>query len=291
MNETLATPLTSLVVVGTGLIGGSFALAARQQGLFETIIGVDVDPAHAQTALQSGLIDKVLPLDSPFPVNAGVVLAVHPSAIPGWVVRLKDHPQPVTDVGSLKSAVMTLVREELGSLPANFVPGHPIAGSENSGPSAAVERLFVGKTVVLTPVEETNTSAIATVRLWWSSMGARVQILSAEDHDRVLAFTSHLPHMVAFALMANADDAHFDFVGGGFRDFTRIAGSDPGLWVDIFQSNRQALLAELSEFETTLATARRALMDGDGDALRQMLDRANDLRKRLEAAISQRADR
>lgn len=280
--------LTSLVVVGTGLVGGSFALAARKQGLFRSIIGIDANPEHAKAALAAGLVDELLPVDAPLPAHAGVMLAVHPSAIPGWVVRLKDHPQPVTDVGSLKHAVITLVREELGTLPRNFVPGHPVAGSENSGPNAAVEGLFVGKTVVLTPEPETDAAAVANVRLWWSSIGAQVQVLSAEDHDRMLAFTSHLPHLVAFALMANAQDAHFDFVGGGFRDFTRIAGSDPGLWVDIFRSNREALLAQMTEFETIFASARRALVADDAQTLRALLDRANGLRRRLETALAER---
>ena len=271
-----------LVVVGTGLIGGSFALAAKRAGLFERVTGIDWNAAHASAALRAGLVDDVQPIDAAIPEDAGVLLAVHPSHIPAWVVRLASHGAPVTDVGSTKTSVIQAVRAALGALPAHFVPGHPVAGSENSGPEAVVEELFRGRTVVLTPEPETAADAVEAVRGWWTQVGAHVQTLPATEHDAMLAFTSHLPHLVAFTMMQGADESHFDFIGGGFRDFTRIAGSDPDLWLDIFVANRDALLAAMDGFEAAFAAAREALADDDQTALHRMIDRAKLLRRRLD---------
>ena len=271
-----------LVVVGTGLIGGSFALAARRSGAFGTVLGVDEDPEHARAALAQGLVDAVLAPEEPFP-EAGVLLAVPPSAIGSWVARLAGHPRPVTDVGSVKGAVLAAVRAHCGKLPKQFVPGHPVAGSERSGPGAARDGLFTDKPVVLTPVpEETDPAATAEVQRWWQAIGARVHVMDAAEHDRVLAFTSHLPHLVAFALMAGADEEHLAFAGGGFRDFTRIAASDPALWVDIFLNNRDALLAMLTAFEGQLTRVRAAVDAGDETALSAFIAPATELRRSLD---------
>lgn len=272
----------SLVVIGTGLIGGSFAVAARRHGVFDEIIGIDANRGHATNALKAGLVDRLLDPDQPLPADAGVLIAVQPSAIADWVVRLEAHPLPVTDVGSTKGAVIDAVRERLGRLPPRYVPGHPIAGSEASGPGAARDELFAGKSLVLTPEPETSDAALAEVRRWWSDIGARVIVMSSAEHDRRLAFTSHLPHLVAFALMQGLDDHHFDFIGGGFRDFTRIAGSDPALWQDIFRSNRVALLEALDGFERILEDARRCLEEDDATALEAMIEQASRTRRRLD---------
>ena len=270
----------SLTVVGAGLIGGSFALAARQA--FAEVIAVDADPDIGREAVALGLADRAEP---EVPPDADAVLLACPAdRIAEWVVRLAGHPGTVFDAGSVKGAVLEAVVAALGRLPENFVPSHPIAGREQSGPQAADAALFQGRAVVVTPVTETSADRLAQVIGWWEATGARVVHMDPTTHDRVYAATSHLPHLLAFAYLQNLGDEHRSHTGGGFRDFSRIGGSDPRMWSAIFDLNRDALLATLDDFEQALDDVRASIRDGDLAAVQAFINRARDVRQRLSGA-------
>ncbi|WP_322994520.1 prephenate dehydrogenase [Castellaniella sp.] len=258
-----------LAVVGTGLIGGSFAAALKRVGQVGRVLGVGRHPLALQKAQDLGLIDAVadlrqaaaqadlILLATPVGAMAGILQALAPILRPGTVV---------TDAGSTKADVARLARQALGDRYPQFVPGHPIAGSEMTGPEAADPMLYHGRKVVLTPFDETA----GTVQHWlirvWEACGARVQLMDPAAHDRALACVSHLPHFLAAVFMAqvaHAEDAdtRLNLAGTGFRDFTRIAAGSPEVWRDIFVSNRQAVLHELDDFEQTLQQWRIALQD------------------------------
>jgi len=251
-----------LVVVGTGLIGGSFALAARQCGLFTGLVGLDPDPQRAHCALRLGLVDSLV--DS-VPANADAVLLASPShTIAGWASRLAEHPAIVFDAASVKGAVVAQLRAA-GPLPPRFVPCHPLAGSEKSGPQAADGALYRNNAVVLTPEPETDPEAVRTVAGWWNRLGAQVRFMTGERHDEVLARTSHLPHLLAFAFLRAVSDEDLAYAAGGFRDFTRIGAADAAMWAPIFTLNRRAVLAALDRLEAELALARH-LLEHAGEA-------------------------
>ena len=270
----------SLLLVGTGLIGGSFALAARAEGLFDRVLGVDASSAAIREALARGVIDAEAP---PAPEGvAGVCVAVPVAAI-AKMVRYADTVAPgvpVFDVGSVKKPILEALEPET---PASFVPCHPIAGSERQGPAAADGAMFRGARVVITPGEATDSEALATVQRWWQAVGAETVTEDAAVHDDLLAVTSHVPHLLAFALMRLADDAGaLDHIGGGFRDFTRIAAADADVWSQILAANTTAVtrrLGELSERLAELANATR----NDPDALRATIAAASRIRRGLDA--------
>jgi CMP/dCMP kinase len=267
-----------LVVVGTGLIGGSFALAARQAGLFDTVLGVEPDADRARRAVAAGLVDAVV---EAVPADAdGVLLAVPCDRIAGWVERLADHPGLVFDAGSVKAPILDAVRAALGRVPARFVPCHPIAGSERSGPDAAHAALFNGHEVILTPEADADAGAVAEVSRWWREIGARVVSMSPAAHDATLAMTSHLPHLVAFAYLQAIEPEQLAHAAGGFRDFSRIAGSDPAMWTPILTMNRQAVLAALDTLEAQLERVRGLIAAEDGPALTTLI---GDSRARRQA--------
>jgi len=286
--------IDTLVLVGVGLIGGSFALALRRAGAVGRVIGVGRRPETLVTARELGIIDEsaqgfacvssadlvmlAMPVGQTQPVLRGMAAYLGPNTI-------------VTDAGSTKSEVVRAARAELGAALPRFVPGHPIAGTEHSGPQAAFADLYRGQRVVLTPLEETDSRALARVREAWEACGARVHQLDAEVHDRVLATVSHLPHMLAFALVdqvARSDNAAelFSYAAGGFRDFTRIASSHPEMWRDICLANRAAVLEELRRYEDGLELLRRALEAGDGTALEALFARAQEARNRWLGALA-----
>lgn len=266
-----------LTVVGTGLIGGSFALGARTRNLFQTFVGIDPDPGNAQSALSLGIVDEIA---DDVPAASDAVLIAAPSdAVAEWVVRLADHPGILFDAGSVKGAILDAIRGQLGEIPERFVPCHPIAGREVSGPGAANEDLFAERLVVQTPVAGTVPEAQEQVAYWWRSLGARVESMDPELHDRVYALTSHLPHLIAFAYMQQIEPAHLDHAGGGFRDFSRIGGSDPDMWSAIFGLNKDAVLAALAGFEADLADLRRAIEADDEEAVRDCIARASERRR------------
>jgi prephenate dehydrogenase len=275
-----------LVIIGTGLIGGSFGLAARRQGLFERVVGIDPDPDRRSEALSLGIVDAVA---ESVPGDADAVLLAGPSqTIGAWVVRLADHPGVIFDAGSVKGAILAEVREQLGRIPARFVPCHPLAGSEESGPGAADGALFRDASVLLTPVAETDPAACRQVEAWWQRVGARVTRLGADEHDGILARTSHLPHLLAFAYLRLVADGHLVHSAGGFRDFTRIGAADASVWAPIFRLNRPALMAALDDLEAELAEARALLDVGDQAGLAAFIESAAERRRRRPGPATRR---
>ena len=274
-----------LAIVGTGLIGGSFALAMKQAGAVREVLGVGRNPASLGVARERGLIDRAVDW-----VEAGeadcILLALPVGETESVLRQLAPHLKAgaiVTDAGSTKANVVEAARAALGMRFADFVPGHPIAGSEQSGPAAARADLYQGKKVVLTPQPDTHAAALATVTALWQAAGAQVETLDAALHDRVFAAVSHLPHLAAFALVdeltQRADgDTFFRFAASGFRDFTRIAGSSPEMWRDIALANREAVLTELDAYVTALQSLRGALSAEDAEALLAIFSRAREAR-------------
>lgn len=276
----------TLAIVGTGLIGGSFALALKQTGAVRRVLGIGRNPARLTVARELELIDGVV--DYTQAGQADCILLALPVGETEAVLRqLAPHLKPgviITDAGSTKLNVVDAARAALGTRIADFVPGHPIAGSEQSGPGAARADLFQGKKVVLTPLAETRTDALETVRALWQATGAQVETLDPAQHDRVFAAVSHLPHLAAFALVdelaQRADgDIYFHFAASGFRDFTRIAGSSPEMWRDIALANKDALLAELDAYLAALQTLREAVSTEDAATLLNMFSRARTARE------------
>jgi len=269
-----------LVVIGAGLIGGSFAIGARRRKLFDVVLGIEPDAERAREALALGLVDRFV---DAVPADADAVLIAGPGeTIAPWVVRLKDHPAVVFDTGSIKAPIIEGVRRQCAALPARFVPCHPIAGKEKGGPGAADGDLFVGQQVILTPQPETDLAACDAVVGWWQTLGATVSRLDAGVHDEIYAVTSHLPHLLAFAYLQQVEDRHLDHTGGGFRDFSRIGGADPDMWAPIFDMNRAALLPALVRLEQDLATVRGMIESGDVDALKTFIARARACRRAFE---------
>lgn len=275
-----------LAIVGTGLIGGSFALAMKQAGAVGEVLGVGRTPQSLAKAQKLGLIDRAV--DWTDAARADCILLAMPVGETASVLgALAPHLRPgaiVTDAGSTKSNVVAAARAALGARLADFVPGHPIAGSEQSGPAAARADLYVGRRVVLTPLVDTAAGALATVRALWEAAGAQVELLDAALHDRVFAAVSHLPHLAAFALVDELaqrpdGDLFFRFAASGFRDFTRIAGSSPEMWRDIALANREALLAELDAYRGALASLRTAVDEKDAGALLKLFSRARAARE------------
>jgi prephenate dehydrogenase len=283
----MAETLNKLVVIGVGLIGGSFALALKRAGAVGQIIGLGRTPANLETALKLGVIDRIGAIDGDTLFDANLVLLAMPVGQMAASMRaIAPYLGPtavVTDAGSTKQSVVAAARAELASHFAQFVPGHPIAGAEISGPAAARADLFDGKRVVIAPAAETGADAKRVVTAAWQACGAIVNEMTADAHDRVFAAVSHLPHLLAYALVhefcerANAGEL-FGFAAGGFRDFTRIAGSDPEMWRDIFLDNRAALIAELDTYMAKLASMRASVAAGDTAALERLLQRARTAR-------------
>lgn len=273
--------IDKLAIVGTGLIGGSFALALKQAGAVREVLGVGRNPARLTVARELGLIDRAV--DWAEAGQADCILLAMPVGETAAVLKnLAPHLKPgaiVTDAGSTKLNVVAAARAALGARFADFVPGHPIAGSEQSGPGAARADLYQGRKVVLTPQADIRAAALATVTALWQAAGAQVETLDADLHDRVFAAVSHLPHLAAFALVdelaQRADgDTFFRFAASGFRDFTRIAGSSPEMWRDIALANREALLTELDAYVAALQALRDAVSAEDADTLLANFSRA-----------------
>ncbi len=282
--------IARLCIIGVGLIGGSLALALRQAGAVGSVIGVGRSAANLEEAVRLGIIDSYSH-DAATAVESAdmVVLAVPVGSIRPVCEQIRDHLRAdaiLTDVGSVKADVVAQVRAGFGELPARFVPGHPIAGTEKSGAAAAFPELYRGRRVLLTPLEETSSEALTKVRRMWETAGAEVETMTVEHHDTVLAATSHLPHMLAFGLVDSLarqqdSDEIFRYAAGGFRDFTRIASSDPVMWRDICMHNRSALLDAMSRFEEEMAELRDAIEQGDSDRLVDIFSRAKAARDRF----------
>ena len=225
----------TLAIVGVGLIGGSIGKAAKERGIAAQIVGIEANAASAEWALANGLIDRVTNF---VPEQADLIALCVPSdLVSDWVVKLADHPAPIFDVASVKGPIVEAIAARQ-SVPGQFLPCHPISGSEKSGPQAADATLFDGCTLVITPLEHTTGESQRTCTEFWQALGASVVRMSAQDHDAALAATSHLPHLLAFAYMAQVSNEHLPLTGGGFRDFTRIAAANPELWWRIMRLNQ-----------------------------------------------------
>jgi prephenate dehydrogenase len=285
-----------LVILGVGLIGGSLARALRERAGTHgarTVIGVSRTAASGARALALGVIDASVALDDDAALRAAlagadlVLLAAPVAQTQPLLARIApflDAATIVTDAGSTKSDVVAAARAALGERIAQFVPGHPIAGRESSGVDAALPDLYAGRNVVLCGLPESSPEALARVAAMWRATGARVHEMTPEQHDRVLASVSHLPHVLSFALVEqilHSPDAalKFSFAAGGFRDFTRIAASSPEMWRDICVANRAALLAELDGYTAVLAQLRAAIDAGDGAALEAVFARSRVARR------------
>ncbi|MGE5466148.1 MAG: prephenate dehydrogenase [Ignavibacteria bacterium] len=275
----MAASFGKVVVCGVGLIGGSFALALKAAGAVGEVVGLGRSRAALEEAQALGVIDRIAADWADAAQGADLVLLGMPvGQMPAVMAALAPHLQPgtvVTDGGSTKSDVVAAARAAFGDKIAQFVPGHPIAGAEKSGVSAAKPDLYVDKRVVLTPFAENSPAGVARVRDAWAACGARLSELSPDEHDRVFAAVSHLPHLLAFALvhdLAARDNADqlFGFAAGGFRDFTRIASSHPEMWRDICVANRAALLNELDAYMAELLRTRVLLASGDSAGLETM---------------------
>ena len=288
--------MKKLVIFGVGLIGGSVALALKSNKAALAlkkatsrahIVGVGRRVESLDAALKLGVIDSAEINIKAACNDADVILIAVPVAQTKAILQsIKPHLNSktvITDAGSTKGDILASAREILGEKFGQFVGGHPIAGAEKSGVAAAKSDLFLGKNVVLTPTSETNRDAVASIADFWRSCGANVSEMSAETHDSIFAAVSHLPHLLAFALVddiasrPNAEQL-FSFAASGFRDFTRIAGSHPEMWRDISLANKTALLSEIDAFENELSTLKQLLTNEDGAGLQALFERGSKAR-------------
>ncbi|TFW73191.1 prephenate dehydrogenase/arogenate dehydrogenase family protein [Methylotenera oryzisoli] len=279
--------MKKIVIFGVGLIGGSVALALKKAGSAAQIIGVGRSTESLQSAVDLGVIDAACSDITQAVQNADIVLIAAPVAQTASILTAIKPALAattvITDAGSTKSDVLACAKEILGEQFNQFVGGHPIAGAEKSGVTAATTDLYRNKNVVLTPTDATDPDAIQRVRELWQHCGANVTEMPATTHDSIFAAVSHLPHLLAFALVddiasrKNAEQL-FGFAASGFRDFTRIAGSHPEMWRDISLANRSALLNEITAYQDELSRLKQMLELSDGDALHALFDRASTAR-------------
>ena len=288
--EVNAAPLfNKIALIGFGLIGGSIARAARAQGLAGEIVTTARSAKTRARVMELGIVDAVLETNAQAVENADLVILCIPVGACGPVAQeIAGHLKPgaiVSDVGSVKGAV---VRDMTPYLPAgvHFVPAHPVAGTEHSGPDSGFAELFINRWCILTPPEGTDAAAVEKLRAFWAAIGAKVEIMTPDHHDMVLAITSHLPHLIAYTIVGTADELEgvtesevLKFSAGGFRDFTRIAASDPTMWRDVFLTNKDAVLEMLGTFTEDLSKLTRAIRRGDGEALFEHFTRTRAIRR------------
>ncbi len=282
------TPLIrKLILVGVGLIGGSLALALRSVGAVQEIVGIGRSPINLKKALEVGAIDHAASELQDVVHDAEVIVLATPvNSIKHYLAELSVNlPRDVviTDVGSVKQDIMLTAKQCLQEQYRNFVPGHPVAGRESSGIDAASSRLFENHNVVLTPDEETNPEAIALIEQMWLETGASIILMDRKEHDAVLSMTSHLPHILAYAMMNHfADDANserrYQMTAGGFYDFTRTASSDPEMWRDISLMNKECLLEDIRRFQTRLEAIVSLIENGEDAKLEKLFQEARQAR-------------
>jgi len=281
--------IDKLVIVGVGLIGGSFALALKEAGAVREVVGVGRTRKNLRVALQKGVVDGIETDLGRAVAGADMVLVGAPvGQMPGIfraLAEVIDERTIVTDAGSTKQDVIAAAKRHLGRHFDRFVPAHPIAGTEHSGAGAAFPSLFRERNLILVDQPKARTAAVRRVRAAWKACGAKIVRMAPSEHDAIFGAVSHLPHVLAFALvsmLAKRPSARrmLGFSGGGLRDTVRIAGSSPEMWRDICVANRKALLPLLDAYQRELAAARRALARADGDRLEQMFTQARDARGR-----------
>ena len=279
-----------LAIIGVGLIGGSLALALRQAGAVGSVIGFGRNRANLDKGVELGVLDHVAESVAECIDGADVVVVAVPlgamRAVFAEIAPALGARSLVTDAGSAKASVVAAARAELGAAFPRFVPGHPIAGTERSGVEAAFASLYQNRRVILTPVAETDATATSVIEAMWRDCGAEVECLEVEHHDKVLAATSHLPHMLAYALVhqlsgMNEHEEIFRYAAGGFRDFTRIASSSPEMWRDICLANGDALVGLIEAYQKELERAATAIRNGDAEELSRLFGRAKSERDLL----------
>ena len=286
--------LGKVVIVGVGLIGGSFALAVKAAGAVREVVGLERSPEAAARALALGIVDSITASPQEAMNGADLVLLAAPVAQTARILEaLLPWLEPgtvITDAGSTKADVAATARAVLGERARQFVPGHPIAGRESNGPDAALPDLYQGKKTVITPLPENAAGDVGLVAAAWRLCGAVIHTLTPEQHDSVFAAVSHLPHLLAFALVDDIArrphaDLLFQYAASGFRDFTRIAGSSPEMWRDISLANRTALLTELDAYLAQLTVLRARLAANDGPGLEAIYTNAQRARRAWSEAI------
>ncbi|QIJ74465.1 prephenate/arogenate dehydrogenase family protein [Methylobacterium sp. NI91] len=288
-----------LAIVGLGLIGSSIARGARAYGLAREIVAIDRDAGVIERVKALGLADVASTEASAVAGADLVILCVPVGAIGDVAAQIAPHLKPgavVSDVGSVKAAVVAAVTPHL-SKKNPFVPAHPVAGTEYSGPDSGFATLFSNRWCILTPPEGADPAAVERVQGLWQGLGAIVETMTPEHHDLVLAITSHVPHLIAYNIVGTAADLEavtqsevIKFSAGGFRDFTRIAASDPTMWRDIFLTNRDAVLEMLGRFNEDLSALSRAIRWGDGEALHDLFTRTRAIRRGIVAMGQETAE-
>ncbi len=291
----MAEPLfDTLAIIGPGLIGSSIMRAARATGAVRRIVATARSPETRARVVELGIADRVVATSAEAVEGADLVIVCVPVGVCGSVAKeIGPHLKPgavVSDVGSVKGSI---VRDMGPHLPkgVHFVPAHPVAGTEHSGPDAGFAELFEGRWCILTPPEGTEPKAVERLAAFWRKLGANVETMTPDHHDLVLAVTSHLPHLIAYTIVGTADDLEtvtrsevLKFSAGGFRDFTRIAASDPTMWRDVFLANKEAVLEMLGRFNEDVAALTKAIRRGDGDALFDHFTRTRAIRRGIVEA-------
>ena len=278
-----------LALIGVGLIGSSIARAARLENAVGSIVATARSPETRRRVAELGLADQVVETNAAAVEGADLVVVCIPVGACGAVAQeIGPHLSPgaiVSDVGSVKSGVVRDMRPHLPSH-VHFVPAHPVAGTEYSGPDAGFAELFVNRWCILTPPENTDAQVTEKLAAFWRLLGANVETMTPEHHDLVLAVTSHLPHLIAYTIVGTADELQnvtrsevLKFSAGGFRDFTRIAASDPTMWRDVFLANKDAVLEVLGRFNEDISALTRAIRNGDGATLFDQFTRTRAIRK------------
>jgi cyclohexadieny/prephenate dehydrogenase len=283
-------PFARVSIIGLGLIGSSVARAVKATMPDVRVTGYDVDAAVRERAAVLGLCDDVTDLAGTAVIDAGLVLLCVPVGAMEEVARELADDLPadaiISDVGSCKQSVAEALARALPV--ATIIPAHPVAGTEKSGPDAGFASLFQGRWCILTPSADAPEAAVASLSSFWQRLGAEVELMDARHHDLVLAITSHLPHLIAYTIVGTADDLGevtqsevIKYSAGGFRDFTRIAASDPVMWRDVFLNNKDAVLEMLQRFSEDLTALQRAIRYGNGDELETLFARTRDIRRSI----------
>jgi len=295
------TPIKRLTIVGVGLIGGSFSRALRDASVVDEVIGYGRDLTHLSRAIELDLIDSGSTSLGDAVSDAEIVMLATPvGAMPALFEELKKYVSPdciITDAGSVKLKIVEAARVSFNHSNISFIPGHPIAGRERSGVEAVAGDLFVGHNVILTPTLDTNVLALNRISEIWRATGASVMHMSPEQHDRILALTSHLPHMLAYALVEllaeqnESKDTSLQLAAGGFYDMSRVASSDSSMWRDICLLNRDELLIRLEEYQKVMDRLASLVRSKDGSGLEELFLRARTTRDRIEECSKVSIDR
>lgn len=289
--STASQPFDRLTVIGFGLIGGSLVRAIKAASLPTHIAVYDASPGVRQRVRELGVADTVADTLEAAVADSDCIVLCTPVGTFGIIAEtMAPHLKPgaiVSDVGSTKAFAIDAIAPHLPES-VHLIPAHPVAGTENSGPDAGFASLFQGRWCIVTPPEGADETAVARVRALWTAVGSNVEVMDPPHHDRVLAVTSHVPHLIAYTIVGTASDLEqvtesevIKFSAGGFRDFTRIAASDPTMWRDVFLSNREAVLEILQRFNEDLTALQRAIRWGDGDTLYNLFSRTRHIRRTI----------